>query len=71
MAEPVRDGLRNRRVRGVRGFCLSPDRSAASFGKAADEAGQTWRDTGRAVDDTFGPSPEERAARRQQPPGDG
>lgn len=41
-------------------------------GIAADEAAQTWKDTDRAVDNTFGPSPEERAAQpRQQPPGDG
>jgi hypothetical protein len=77
---------------------LSPDYSAESFEKAADEAGQTWKDTGRAlvteglggqrasalndligvdqgdfdraVDDTFGPSPEERAQQQAQP-GDG
>ncbi|MFC9243139.1 hypothetical protein ACFT7S_03550 [Streptomyces sp. NPDC057136] len=73
---------------------LSPDYSAESFQRAADEAGQTWKDTGRAlvtegnggrqsemmndflgidqeafdrsVDDTFGPSPEERARQQQQ-----
>ncbi|MFF9691477.1 hypothetical protein [Streptomyces sp. NPDC014623] len=73
---------------------LSPDYSAESFERAADEAGQTWKDTGRAlltegnggrqadqlndllgvdqeafdrsVDETFGPSPEERARQQQQ-----
>ncbi|MGV9580128.1 hypothetical protein ACWDRZ_26135 [Streptomyces sp. NPDC003509] len=73
---------------------LSPDYSAESFERAADEAGQTWKDTGRAlltegnggrqadqlndmfgvdkeafdrsVDETFGPSPEERAQQQQQ-----
>ncbi|MGW3626544.1 hypothetical protein [Streptomyces sp. NPDC000880] len=73
---------------------LDPDYSAESFQRAGDEAGQTWKDTGRAlmtegmggqrtsalndlvgvdqeafdraVDDTFGPSPEERAAQQQQ-----
>lgn len=72
---------------------LSPDYSAESFERAADEAGQTWKDTGRAlltegnggrqsemmndmlgidqeafdrsVDETFGPSPEERARQQQ------
>ncbi|MFH9465879.1 hypothetical protein ACH4LT_01045 [Streptomyces clavifer] len=72
---------------------LSPDYSAESFQRAADEAGQTWKDTGRAlvtegnggrqsemlndflgidqeafdrsVDETFGPSPEERARQQQ------
>lgn len=28
---------------------LSPDYSAESFERAADEAGQTWKDTGRAL----------------------
>ncbi|MGK5533104.1 hypothetical protein [Streptomyces sp. URMC 129] len=69
---------------------LDPDYSGESFERAADTAGQTWLDTGRAlvtegtggrnadllndvlgvddgefdsmVDDTFGPSPEQRAA---------
>ncbi|MFE2032810.1 hypothetical protein ACFXBB_05980 [Streptomyces scopuliridis] len=73
---------------------LSPDYSAESFQQARDEAGQTWKDTSRAVltegmggqrtsalndlvgvdqddfdravDDTFGPSPEERARQQQQ-----
>ncbi|WP_371624829.1 hypothetical protein OG245_19820 [Streptomyces sp. NBC_01116] len=72
---------------------LSPDYSHESFERTADEAGQTWKDTGRAlvtegnggrqadqlnemfgvdqdafdrsVDDTFGPSPEERARQQQ------
>ncbi|MET8175523.1 hypothetical protein [Streptomyces clavifer] len=72
---------------------LSPDYSAESFQRAADEAWQTWKDTGRAlvtegnggrqsemmndflgidqeafdrsVDETFGPSPEERARQQQ------
>ncbi|WP_299529972.1 hypothetical protein [uncultured Streptomyces sp.] len=76
---------------------LSPDYSRESFERTADEAGQTWKDTGRAlltegnggrqsemmndllgvdqeafdrsVDETFGPSPEERA--RQQHDGGG
>ncbi|MEW1719392.1 hypothetical protein [Streptomyces sp. NPDC093109] len=84
---------------------LRPDYSAESFRQAADEAGQAWKDTGRAmategtfgerssvlstligvdeedfdraVDDTFGPSPEERAQQQgqqqdqQQADGDG
>lgn len=73
---------------------LSPDYSPESFQRTADEAGQTWKDTGRAlvtegnggrqadqlndllgvdqeafdrqVDETFGPSPEERARQQQQ-----
>ncbi|MCM2413120.1 hypothetical protein [Streptomyces sp. RKAG290] len=73
---------------------LSPDYSPESFQRAGDEAGQTWKDTGRAlvtegnggrrtelmnnllgidqetfdrsVDETFGPSPEERARQQQQ-----
>ncbi|WNI30789.1 hypothetical protein [Streptomyces sp. ITFR-6] len=73
---------------------LSPDYSPESFERAGDEAGQTWKDTGRAlvtegnggrrtelmnqllgvdqeafdrqVDETFGPSPEERARQQQQ-----
>lgn len=73
---------------------LSPDYSPESFRRAGDEAGQTWKDTGRAlvtegnggrrtelmnqllgvdqeafdrqVDETFGPSPEERARQQQQ-----
>ncbi|MCX4796468.1 hypothetical protein OG497_20795 [Streptomyces sp. NBC_01242] len=73
---------------------LSPDYSPESFQRAGDEAGQTWKDTGRAlvtdgtggrqselmnnllgidqetfdrsVDETFGPTPEERARQQQQ-----
>ncbi|MER7043907.1 hypothetical protein [Streptomyces jumonjinensis] len=73
---------------------LDPDYSRESFERAADEAGQTWQDTGRAVltegiggrrtsaindlvgvdqgqfdravDETFGPSPAERAQQQQQ-----
>ncbi|THA62848.1 hypothetical protein E6P78_22300 [Streptomyces sp. A0958] len=73
---------------------LSPDYSPESFQRAGDEAGQTWKDTGRAlvtegnggrqaelmnqllgvdqeafdrqVDETFGPSPEERSRQQQQ-----
>lgn len=72
---------------------MTPDYSPESFRRAADEAEQTWKDTGRAlltegtggqrtsalndligvdqeefdqaVDDTFGPSPEERAAQQE------
>ncbi|WP_097866453.1 hypothetical protein [Streptomyces sp. rh34] len=78
---------------------LSPDYSQESFERTADEAGQTWKDTGRAlvtegnggrqadqlnemfgvdqeafdrsVDDTFGPSPEERARQQQDQGGGG
>ncbi|MFF8957953.1 hypothetical protein [Streptomyces sp. NPDC014894] len=72
---------------------LDPDYSAESFERAREEAGQTWKDTGRAVltegmggqrvsaindlvgvdqekferavDNTYGPSPEERAAQQR------
>ncbi|MFF5567195.1 hypothetical protein ACFY7Z_22265 [Streptomyces sp. NPDC012623] len=78
---------------------LNPDYSEESFERTADEAGQTWKDTGRAlategtvgqpasvissligvdeadydraVDSTFGPSPEERSRQQEQQPGDG
>ncbi|MFE0421373.1 hypothetical protein [Streptomyces sp. NPDC058953] len=72
---------------------LDPDYSQESFDRAGEEAGQTWKDTSRAVltegmggqrvsaisglvgvdqkqvdravDDAFGPSPEERTAQQQ------